>query len=214
MPPAAKLTVYSTQILWHAYAQQQHSPQVQMVHFICVTFSSRRQTLRMFSVWHAQAFTCMLLPALLSCSPPSIRQQQVDEVFAVSSCYGCAQIHSTQPKAAAAAVLNSQAATGSHPSTLVPLYSPHNHSWPPACMPLMPTILLLCMQLLSSLVDAAERLRTFSPVKEQLSTAVLEEVRFRLYRIVSASHACHAGLGLGNRPQDSSRSAGSVVRTL
>jgi hypothetical protein len=39
--------------------------------------------------------------------------------------------------------------------------------------------------LLSSLIDAAERLRQFSPVKEQLSTAVLEEVRFRLYRIVS-----------------------------
>jgi hypothetical protein len=38
---------------------------------------------------------------------------------------------------------------------------------------------------MSSLVDAAERLRHFSPVKEQLSSAVLEEVRFRLYRIVS-----------------------------
>ena len=41
------------------------------------------------------------------------------------------------------------------------------------------------LQLLASLVDAAERLRQFSPVKEQLSSAVLEEVRFRLYRIVS-----------------------------
>lgn len=40
--------------------------------------------------------------------------------------------------------------------------------------------------LLSSLIDAAERLRQFSPVKEHISTAVLEEVRFRLYRIVSA----------------------------
>lgn len=46
-------------------------------------------------------------------------------------------------------------------------------------------MLLQNEQLLSSLVDAAERLRQFSPVKEQLSTAVLEEVRFRLYRIVS-----------------------------
>jgi hypothetical protein len=61
--------------------------------------------------------------AALSCSPPSVRQQQVDEVFA----------------------------------------------------------------LLSALIDAAERLRQFSPVKEQLSAAVLEEVRFRLYRIVSVT---------------------------
>lgn len=43
------------------------------------------------------------------------------------------------------------------------------------------------VQLMSSLVDAAERLRHFSPVKEQLSSAVLEEVRFRLYRIVSGN---------------------------
>lgn len=49
--------------------------------------------------------------------------------------------------------------------------------------------LAFLLQLLASLVDAAERLRQFSPVKEQLSTAVLEEVRFRLYRIVSAAHA-------------------------
>lgn len=42
--------------------------------------------------------------------------------------------------------------------------------------------------LLSALIDAAERLRQFSPVKEQLSAAVLEEVRFRLYRIVSVPH--------------------------
>lgn len=47
--------------------------------------------------------------------------------------------------------------------------------------------------LLSSLIDAAERLRQFSPVKEQLSTAVLEEVRFRLYRIVSDSRPCSDG---------------------
>lgn len=43
--------------------------------------------------------------------------------------------------------------------------------------------------LLSALIDAAERLRQFSPVKEQLSAAVLEEVRFRLYRIVSVPQA-------------------------
>ncbi|KAF8056855.1 hypothetical protein HT031_006199 [Scenedesmus sp. PABB004] len=38
--------------------------------------------------------------------------------------------------------------------------------------------------LLASLIDAAERLRQFSPVKESISAAVLEEVRWRLYRVV------------------------------
>ncbi|KAF6263301.1 hypothetical protein COO60DRAFT_489188 [Scenedesmus sp. NREL 46B-D3] len=39
--------------------------------------------------------------------------------------------------------------------------------------------------LLSSLVDAAERLRQFSPVKETISCAVLEEVRWRLFRVLA-----------------------------
>ncbi|WIA41318.1 hypothetical protein OEZ86_004915 [Tetradesmus obliquus] len=39
--------------------------------------------------------------------------------------------------------------------------------------------------LLSALVDAAERLRQFSPVKEGLSAAVLEEVRWRLFRVLA-----------------------------
>eukprot|EP00775_Hariotina_reticulata_P007741 gene7741-7940_t len=39
--------------------------------------------------------------------------------------------------------------------------------------------------LMSALVDAAERLRQFSPVKENISAAVLEEVRWRLYRILA-----------------------------
>jgi hypothetical protein len=43
----------------------------------------------------------------------------------------------------------------------------------------------LLLQLLSSLVDAAERLRQFSPVKQSISCAVLEEVRWRLFRVVS-----------------------------
>jgi hypothetical protein len=54
-----------------------------------------------------------------------------------------------------------------------------------------------CAQLMGSLVDAAERLRQFSPVKEQLSAAVLEEVRFRLYRIVSnPCRCCTCGPGM------------------
>eukprot|EP00878_Enallax_costatus_P036710 GHUV01041252.1.p1 GENE.GHUV01041252.1~~GHUV01041252.1.p1 ORF type:complete len:190 (+),score=47.46 GHUV01041252.1:318-887(+) len=39
--------------------------------------------------------------------------------------------------------------------------------------------------LLSSLIDSAERFRQFSPVKESFSTAVLEEVRWRLFRIIA-----------------------------
>jgi hypothetical protein len=51
---------------------------------------------------------------------------------------------------------------------------------------------MLCvLQLLCSLVDAAERLRQFSPVKESISCAVLEEVRWRLFRMVSVLPACY-----------------------
>lgn len=51
---------------------------------------------------------------------------------------------------------------------------------------LIQLVLMCCfLQLMSALVDAAERLRQFSPVKENISAAVLEEVRWRLYRIVS-----------------------------
>jgi hypothetical protein len=51
-------------------------------------------------------------------------------------------------------------------------------------------VLLCSLQLLSSLVDAAERLRQFSPVKESISCAVLEEVRWRLFRMVSILYSC------------------------
>jgi hypothetical protein len=54
--------------------------------------------------------------------------------------------------------------------------------------------LLMLLQLLSSLVDAAERLRQFSPVKEGISCAVLEEVRWRLFRVVSCLQCADVAL--------------------
>eukprot|EP00878_Enallax_costatus_P037246 GHUV01042057.1.p1 GENE.GHUV01042057.1~~GHUV01042057.1.p1 ORF type:complete len:161 (+),score=38.54 GHUV01042057.1:14-496(+) len=47
------------------------------------------------------------------------------------------------------------------------------------------TVIVPALQLLSSLIDSAERFRQFSPVKESFSTAVLEEVRWRLFRIIA-----------------------------
>eukprot|EP00879_Flechtneria_rotunda_P016304 GHRR01017059.1.p1 GENE.GHRR01017059.1~~GHRR01017059.1.p1 ORF type:complete len:166 (+),score=42.52 GHRR01017059.1:569-1066(+) len=44
--------------------------------------------------------------------------------------------------------------------------------------------------LLSALTDTAERVHQFSPVKENISCAVLEEVRLRLYRIMVGDAFC------------------------
>lgn len=66
-------------------------------------------------------------------------------------------------------------------------YAPHGMCKLASTLLCIMLLWLLFLQLLSSLIDAAERLRQFSPVKESFSSSVLEEVRWRLFRIVSGS---------------------------